>query len=157
MQDPQVDNTDVYAFVSPDKKGMVTLIANFAPFSVPSEGPNFYPWGTEKNAQYDIKVDTNGDARPDHTFRYTFTTEDNRGKVDYGNKAAAGSFIYNNGPVNSVADKTLLFKQFYTVTDIAANGDRKVLVKNAPVAPDYVGPASMPNYAALRDQAVVDA
>ncbi len=152
-----MDNTDVYAFVSPDNKGMVTLIANFAPFSVPSEGPNFYPWGTEKNARYDINVDTNGDAKPDHTFRYTFTTQDNRGKVDYGSKAAPGSFIYNNGPVNSVTDKTLLFKQFYTVTDVAADGGETTLVKNAPVAPDYVGPASMPNYGALRDQAVVDA
>ena len=156
LQDPLVDNTDVYAFVSPDRKGMVTLIANFAPFSVPGQGPNFYPWATQKNARYDIKVDTNGDAKPDHTFRYTFTTRDSRGKADYGSKAAPGSFIYNNGPVNSVTDKTLLFKQFYTVTDIAADGGSKTLIKDAPVAPDYVGEASMPNYAALRDQAIVD-
>ncbi len=154
LQDPLVDNTDVYAFVSPDKKDMVTLIANFAPFSVAGQGPNFYPWATQKNAHYDINVDSDGDAKPDHTFRYTFTTKDTRGDADYGDKAAPGTFLYNNGPVNKVTDDTLLFKQFYTVTAINADGDETTLVKNAPVAPDYVGEASMPNYAALRDQAV---
>jgi len=156
LQDPLVDNTDVYAFVSPDKKDMVTFIANFAPGSVPGQGPNFFPWATQKNAQYDILVDNDGDAKPDHTFRYTFTTKDSRGDADYGDKAAPGTFLYNNGPVNSVKDDTLLFKQFYTVTAINADGDEKVLVKNAPVAPDFAGEASMPNYAALRDEAVVD-
>ena len=156
LQDPLVDNTDVYAFVSPDKKDMVTLIANFAPFSVPGQGPNFYPWANKDQARYDIKIDNDGDAKPDHTFRYTFTTKDKRGDVDYGDKAAPGTFLYNNGPVNSVKDKTLLFKQFYTVTSISADGERKTLVKNAPVAPDFVGEASMPNYASLRDEAVVN-
>ena len=156
LQDPLVDNTDVYAFVSPDKHGMVTLIANFSPFSVPGQGPNFYPWANKDEARYDIKIDSNGDAKPDHTFRYTFTTKDKRGDVEYGNKAAPGTFLYNNGPVNSVRDKTLLFKQFYSVTDISADGERKTLVKNAPVAPDFVGEASMPNYASLRDEAIAE-
>ena len=156
LQDPLVDNTDVYAFVSPDDQDMVTLIANFAPFSVPGQGPNFYPWATEKEAHYDINVDNDGDAKPDRTFRYTFTTEDRRGKVDYDDKAAPGTFLYNNGAVNSVEDDTLLFKQFYTVTEITADGDETTLIKKAPVAPDFVGEASMPNYAALRDEAVVD-
>ena len=30
--DPRADNTDVYAFVSPDKAETVTLIANWIPF-----------------------------------------------------------------------------------------------------------------------------
>jgi hypothetical protein len=30
--DPSADNTDVYAFVSPDAPGTVTLIANYIPF-----------------------------------------------------------------------------------------------------------------------------
>ncbi len=155
LQDPLVDNTDVYAFVSPDDQGKVTLIANFAPGSVPGQGPNFYPWATEDDARYELKVDNNGDAKPDHTFRYTFTTQDNRGDADAGKGAAPGTFLYNNGPVNSVKDKTLLYKQFYTVTHITKDGE-ETLVENAPVAPDYAGEASMPNYAALRDEAVVN-
>ena len=42
--DPQADNTDVYAFVSPDKPDTVTLIANWIPFEEPNGGPNFYPF-----------------------------------------------------------------------------------------------------------------
>ncbi len=155
LNDPLVDNTDVYAFVSPDKPDMVTLIANFSPFSVPSQGPNFYPWATEDNARYNIKVDNDGDAKPDKTYRWTFTTRDQRPEVSY-EDAADGTFLYNNGVVNSVRDETLLFKQFYTVTEVGAGGKERVLVKNAPVAPDFVGEASMPNYAALREQGIAD-
>ena len=35
--DPAVDNTDVYAFVSPERPGYVTLIANFIPFEEPND------------------------------------------------------------------------------------------------------------------------
>ncbi len=153
LQDPLVDNTDVYAFVSPDKPDMVTMIANFAPGSVPGQGPNFYPWSPD--AQYNIKVDNNGDAKPDVTYRWTFQTQDDRPDVQY-EQAADGTFLYNNGPVNSISDETLLFKQTYTLTAIAADGSETVLLENAPVAPDYVGEASMPNYAALREEALVD-
>ena len=41
-QDPMADNTDVYAFVSPDAPDTVTLIVNFIPFQKPDGGPNFY-------------------------------------------------------------------------------------------------------------------
>ncbi len=153
LQDPLVDNTDVYAFVSPDKPDMVTMIANFAPGSVPGQGPNFYPW--QEDARYNIKVDTNGDAVPDITYRFTFTTQDDRAGVVY-EKAADGTFLYNNGPVNSVQDATLLFKQFYTVTQVAEDGTETVLVDNAPVAPDFVGEASMPDYSALRDEGIAE-
>ena len=33
--DPLADNTDVYAFRSPDDSSTVTLIANFIPFQLP--------------------------------------------------------------------------------------------------------------------------
>src|SRR5215218_7075176 len=42
--DPRADNTDVYAFVSPDKSDTVTLLANWIPFEEPNGGPNFYPF-----------------------------------------------------------------------------------------------------------------
>ena len=149
LQDPLVDNTDVYAFVSPDKADTVTLIANFAPFSVPGQGPNFYPWATKDTARYNIHVDSDGDARPDKTFRFEFTTRDMRDDVVYPD-AADGSFIYNNGPVTSFDDENLLFRQYYSVTEVGRNGREVPLVKDAPVAPSFVGEASMPNYDQLR-------
>src|SRR5436190_1387433 len=41
-QDPTADNTDVYAFRSPDKPNTVTLIDNVIPGEDPAAGPNWY-------------------------------------------------------------------------------------------------------------------
>ncbi|MGI8613893.1 MAG: DUF4331 family protein, partial [Nocardioidaceae bacterium] len=71
--DPQHDNTDTYAFVSPDKPDTVTLVANWIPFEEPNGGPNFYPWA--ENSHYDINIDSNGDGKPDITYRWTFTND----------------------------------------------------------------------------------
>ena len=140
--DPQADNTDTYAFVSPDKSGSVTLIANWYPNQEPAGGPNFYPFSPD--ARYNIKLDTNGDAKPDITYEWKFKTNDQRG---------TDTFLYNNGPVKSLTDATLLFKQTYTLTKIE-DGKSTVMVSNGKVAPSNVGKASMPNYSALRQQAI---
>ena len=145
LNDPAVDNTDLYAFVSPDKPGTVTLIANWLPFQEPAGGPNFYPWAT--GARYNIKIDNNGDAKADITYRWTFKNVDKRGTK---------TFLYNNGAVESLDDQNLLFKQTYTLQRIKGRGKPVTLVRDAPVAPSHVGDASMPNYAQLRDEAVVD-
>jgi hypothetical protein len=85
----------VYAFVSPERPGYVTFIANFIPFEEPNGGPNFYPFATD--ATYNVKVDSNGDAQPDAVFRWTFHNVDKRG---------GNTFLYNNGPVTSLDDPT---------------------------------------------------
>src|SRR4029078_2225420 len=61
--DPQIDSTDLYAFVSPDKPDTVTLESMWIPFESPAGGPNFYPWA--QGVHYDIHIDNNGDARSD--------------------------------------------------------------------------------------------
>ena len=38
--DPLADNTDLYAFVSPDEPGTVTIIAAYVPMQLPHGGPN---------------------------------------------------------------------------------------------------------------------
>src|SRR6266508_6169199 len=102
--DPAIDNTDLYAFVSPDRPDYVTFIANWAPFSEPDGGPNFYPFATD--AAYNIYVDNDGDAKADATFRFTFKNIDKRG---------GNTFLYNNGPVTSLDDENLLFRQTYAL------------------------------------------
>src|SRR6185312_12312504 len=141
--DPAVDNTDVYAFRSPDRPGYVTFVANFIPFEEPNGGPNFYPFATD--AVYNINVDNNGDAKPDAVFRWKFHNIDKRG---------GSTFLYNNGPVTSIADQNLLFRQTYTLQSSFNGEPFRTRVANAPVAPSRVGPASMPDYAKLRNQAV---
>ncbi len=146
--DPQHDNTDVYAFTSPDKSNTVTLIANWIPFEEPNGGPNFYPF--KAGSHYDINIDNSGTGKPDITYRWTFADHDARATAPGG-----GTFLYNNGPVQSLNDPHLLFWQTYTLTEIKA-GQSTTLVSNAKVAPSDVGPASMPNYAMLRDQAITN-
>jgi hypothetical protein len=69
--DPQADNTDLYAFRSPDDPNTITIIANYVPFQLPEGGPNYYTFGT--NVRYEIhiknKTTTTGD---DITYRFTF-------------------------------------------------------------------------------------
>src|SRR3954454_23892551 len=73
--DPRADNTDVYAFTSPDDPSTVTIVASWLPFEEPNGGPNFYDWAdSTTNTSYTIKIDNNGDAVPDLTYRWVFTT-----------------------------------------------------------------------------------
>jgi Domain of unknown function (DUF4331) len=148
--DPQIDNTDVYAFVSPDRPKSVTLVSSWIPFEEPAGGPNFYLWAEHTN--YDINIDNDGDARPDIIYRWNFTTH-------YRN---ANSFIYNNGPVTSLNDKNLLVYQTYNLTRIMWKGnghaDRDRLLHDAKVVPSNVGAASMPGYNSnLFDAGVISA
>lgn len=137
---PRLDTTDVYAFLSPDKAGTVTLAANWLPFSEPAGGPNFYTFAD--GAAYDIAIDTNGNAKPDIIYRWQFrTTVKNK-----------GTFLYNTGPVTSLTDPDLNVVQTYDLKKYA-NGRWSTLAKNRIAAPSNVGKASMPKYADLRKQA----
>ena len=133
LGDPLVDNTDVYAFSSPENSDNVVLIANWSPFQEPIQGPNFYPWA--EDAEYLINIDNDGDAVADLIYRWRFTTEDQRG---------TDTFLYNNGEVTSLDDENLLYRQYYTL-DVSTDGGATY---GAPIAegqasPSYTGPASM--------------
>lgn len=141
--DPQIDGTDVYAFVSPDKGDSVTLISNWVPNQLPAGGPNFYPFG--QSVRYDINIDNNGDAEADIVYRWTFTNEIKNDKT----------FLYNTGPVNSVNDPTLNFRQTYSLEEIRGT-ETRTLVESGVAAPSFVGAASMPDYGKLRGEAIVD-
>ncbi|MFB7299239.1 DUF4331 domain-containing protein [Streptomyces rubiginosohelvolus] len=142
--DPRADNTDVYAFTSPDKPDTVTLVANWLPFQEPNGGPNFYPFA--EDARYNIKIDADGNGKPDTTYTWEFTDHI---------RDDADQFLYNTGVVKSLNDETLNFRQTYSLTVTDSHGTRKSLLKDAPAAPSNVGKASMPDYAALRKQAVL--
>ena len=80
--DPLADNTDVYAFRSPDDPNKVTIIANYVPFQLPDGGPNYYSFG--ENIRYEIHIDNNiGTKGDDIIYRFTFkkANEFNRNEV----------------------------------------------------------------------------
>lgn len=144
-KDPSVDNTDVYAFVSPDAPNTVTLIANWIPFEEPGGGPNFYHF--DDNARYNIKIDRDGDAVPDITYEWRFKTTIKNNK----------SFLYNSGPITGPNSTTFNYTQYYTVTEILGDNDtngaqKTVLFGNELMPPDNVGARSTPNYDALAAQ-----
>ncbi len=70
--DPLADNTDLYAFRSPDDTNTVTIIANYIPLELPQGGPNYDNFGENIRYEVHIKNDatTTGD---DITYRFTFT------------------------------------------------------------------------------------
>lgn len=144
--EPQIDNTDVYAFTSPDAPHTVTLISNWIPFEEPAGGPNFYPFA--EKTRYDIKVSNDGDAKAELIYRWVFTDH---------YRDPNEQFLYNTGPVTSLTDPDLTFYQTYDLKEVDLSGrQRKVtkLVGNAIAAPSDVGEASMPSYEDLRNQAI---
>ncbi|MBV9823913.1 MAG: DUF4331 domain-containing protein [Actinobacteria bacterium] len=149
-KDPVADNTDVYAFVSPDRPDTVTLIANFIPLQAPSGGPNFYEFGDD--VLYEIHISNAGRARADISYQFRFTT-----KV-----INPDTFLYNTGPISSITDTAHWNRpQYYSVTRVECHGDDEhdrrstVLASGLTVPPVNVGVRSTPNYAATFTAAAV--
>jgi len=120
-EDPTADNTDLYAFVSPDKPDTATIVANWVPGEDPAAGPNYYTFSP--TARYDIYVDKNGDGKPDITYRFRF-------------KNQASQFFLGNT------------QQSYVVTK--ATGKKSAVVGSGLLTPpDNIGPRSTPDYTSL--------
>lgn len=75
--DAQADNTDLYAFRSPDDTNTVTIIANYIPAQLPQGGPNYYSFG--EDVRYEIHVKNNPATPGDdiiYRFEFSQTNED---------------------------------------------------------------------------------
>ena len=147
-QDPRADNTDLYAFVSPDNTNTVTMIANYIPLEAPASGPNFYSF--DDTVLYEINIDNSGDGQPDLGYQFRFNTATRN----------PNTFLYNTGPITTLADSSWNRPQTYSVTLVHFNkngqpeGQGKVLGQNIPTPPDNIGPRSTPNYNNLAAAAV---
>ncbi|MFN8639696.1 MAG: DUF4331 domain-containing protein [Dehalococcoidia bacterium] len=139
--DPVADNTDLYAFVSPDAPSTVTIIANYIPLQEPAGGPNFFNFGDD--VLYTIHVDNDGDGRPDVSYEFDFKTV----------ATNPNTFLYNTGPITSLTSTTWNLRQTYRLTRVRGS-ERTVLGSDIPVPPANIGPRSTPNYAALAATAI---
>ena len=142
--DPAADNTDLYAFVSPDDPNSLTIIANYAPFQLPDGGPNFASFSDD--VRYEIHVDNNGDAVDDVTYQFEFKTKQLDGPF-------GPSFLYNVLPITSIDSPNWLTPQSYKLTQLKG-GTSKILANGLRTVPANIGPRSTPNYAALAAQGV---
>jgi hypothetical protein len=157
-KDPVADNTDVYAFVSPDRPETVTLISNFVPLQDPPGGPNFFEFGDD--VLYSIYIDSDGDGLPEISYVFQFSTE----------LRNEDTFLYNTGQITSLDSPNWNKRQFYSVTrvdgdDATAYGtgreegrrlQARELGEHLACPPCNIGPRSTPNYAALGQAAVHD-
>jgi hypothetical protein len=114
-EDPTADNTDLYAFRSPDKPNTLTIISNFIPAEDPAAGPNYYTFSPR--ARYNIHIDRTGDGRADIIYRFRFKTKP--GQLFLGNT-----------------------EQRYTVERITPNG-RSQIVARGLTPPNNIGPRTL--------------
>src|SRR5881296_3900545 len=105
-KDPVADNTDLYAFVSPDKPDTATILANYIPLEEPAGGPNFNTFGDD--VLYEIVIDNNGDGIEDITYQFRFKTK--IGNPD--------TFLYNTGPIGSLTDPSWNVKHSNSVRKV---------------------------------------
>ena len=126
-EDPSADTTDLYAFRSMDAPSSLTVIANWIPAEDPAAGPNWYRFS--ERARYSIKIDRNGDAKPDVTYRLRFKNREDT------------LFLGNT-------------VQDYTVTRVM-HGDEKVVARGV-TPPNNIGPRTTPNYRQLAENGVTN-
>ena len=141
-KDPVADNTDTYAFVSPDRPDTVTLISNYVPLEEPPGGPNFFEFGDD--VLYEIHIDNNGDGKAEITYQFRFNTVTRN----------PNSFLYNTGQITSISSPNWNRPQFYSVTKVDAWGHSTLLASNLACPPCNIGPRSTPNYDELAGMAV---
>ncbi len=125
-EDPSADNTDLYAFRSPDKPDTLTIVSNFIPGEDPAAGPNYYTFSP--TARYDIYVDRNGDGKPDVSYYFQFERK-------------TGPFFLGDT------------SQPYTVTRVDGKGKGTVIARGT-TPPDNIGPRTTPDYHATAAKAV---
>jgi len=156
-QDPLADNTDVYAFVSPDNPSTVTILANYIPFEEPSGGPFYFRF--DPTVLYEIKIDNTGDAEEDMVYQFRFKNT----------IANLDTFLIHRGPgllgvdsdaqIGSLDDPDYNLKQTYSVVRKTRIGGSRVfqsseLGTNLITPPPNIGPGATPNYASLANAAV---
>lgn len=125
--DPLADNTDVYAFRSPDDTSTVTIIANYIPAELPEGGPNYYNFGP--NIRYEIHIKNNATTTGDDiTYRFTFSQT---------NQAPSTFFNIRLGQQN--------LKTTYTCEKSVNGGAFTAIVTNGIVPPPNIGPRSIEN------------
>lgn len=124
--DPLADNTDLYAFRSPDNPNTITIIANYIPGELPFGGPNYYTFG--ENIRYEIHVDNDAAKAGDeiiYRFEFKRTNED-----------PTTFFNIRLGKQN--------IKVTYTMSRSLDGGKTfAVIINNGIVPPNNIGPRSI--------------
>jgi Domain of unknown function (DUF4331) len=132
--DPLADNTDLYAFRSPDDTNKITIVANYVPLQLPQGGPNYASFG--ENIRYEIHIENGSTVTPtagdDITYRFTFS------------KVNQDTTTFFNIRLNKENLKTT-----YTAEKSVNGGAFTTIVSNGVVPPANIGPRSIGGAAGL--------
>ena len=143
--DPLADNTDLYAFRSPENPEKLIIIANYIPGQLPQGGPNYYSFG--ENIRYEIHIDNEAGTKGDDiTYRFTFYKQ---------NEDPTTFFNIRLGKQNlKTTYKLERFKY--------DNNSWETIIQNGVVPPPNIGPRSIsspvglgaPSYNSLIENAI---
>jgi hypothetical protein len=182
--DPTADDTDVYAFTANDAQDDLTVVANWVPFEDPAGGPNFYKF--DQKARYYINIDNTGDGKADVRYRFKFRDKYENGgssflyalpgvssiddpkllqkqfydveRLTYGYaRSASASKNKKHSRKHSRKGKSRKHK-----SKGRHRSKRRVLrsvrtvARNIPVAPNNVGPKTIPDYDKVANQAITE-
>ncbi|HYF29712.1 MAG TPA: DUF4331 domain-containing protein [Chitinophagaceae bacterium] len=146
--DPYADNTDLYAFRSPQNPDKVIIIANFIPAEAPQGGPNYYSFSS--NVRYEVHIDNNiATAGDDIIYRFSFM-QVNQDPTTFFNIRLGKQNLYTT----------------YTCEKSTNGGNSfSTIVTNGIVPPNNIGPRSIegpaglnaPNYNTLMTGAIATA
>ncbi|MES2774672.1 MAG: DUF4331 domain-containing protein [Bacteroidota bacterium] len=126
-RDPLADNTDVYAFRSPDDPNTITIIANYIPFEAPEGGPNYFNFSP--GVRYEIHIKNQaGTPGDDITYRFTFSQTNQDPTTFFNIRLGA-----QNLKTTYICEKKIGAGAFVTV------------VGNGVVPPNNIGPRSIDN------------
>ena len=151
---PKVDGTDFYMFRSYEagREGFVTLVADYLPLQDPYGGPNYFT--LDPDARYEIKVDNDGDAREDLTFRFRFRNQSRNIALPIGapgKQVSVAVPVINVGPISAADNSALNVVESYTVEVV--RGDDTRFLRNAATGEarfekpvDNIGNKSLPDY-----------
>jgi Domain of unknown function (DUF4331) len=157
----------------------LTIVENWIPFEDPAGGPNFYKF--DDRARYYVNLDNNGDGRADIRYRFKFDTDvENPNSYLY---AAPTVKSIDDPNLNVKQDYSIerLVYDYPSNGDESSHGkarkhrkaahrkhkrhkhhkahrsssyDTFTVGRDIPVAPNNVGPKTIPNYDAVASQAI---
>jgi hypothetical protein len=180
--DPTADDTDVYAYTAKDAPDALTVVANWVPFEDPAGGPNFYKF--DQKARYYINIDNTGDGKYDVRYRFTFRDfREEAGKDSYlyafpgvqsidDDKLFQKQFYdverlsYGYAKSASASKKGRKHSRKGKSRKHKSKGRHKrskrvlrsvrTIARNVPVAPNNVGPKTIPNYTKVANEAITE-
>jgi hypothetical protein len=183
--DPTADDTDVYAYTAKDAPDALTVVANWVPFEDPAGGPNFYKFDPKARYYINVDNTGDGkyDVRYRFTFR---DFREAAGKDSYLYAFPGVSSITDDKLFQKQFYDVERLSYGYSKSASASkkkpkkhsrkhkSGKRKhkskrghkrskrvlrsvrTIARNVPVAPNNVGPKTIPNYTSVANQAITD-